>query len=276
MTDPDTVARIMKIRDGMTPDPLAEAIIEREIAALQPHSSPDSDWPPQFELMKLEVQSPKGEWIPIFPAQLQWMAKDGHPVRAIEAPGEAATPQEFTPRDAWDELVHKDDRTSPEEYPDHCLISFEELQDFMSRERGPEPEPTKEDFAKWARVWHDTCETIMTLLDLPGGGSPQEMLAQVQARGVAQPKLEPLGFMTVDEWPKEIDERVLIYVVHQNAQYEADQAKREAEWEGWHVGYWTDFNGGGWVWHGMLGTITHVAPLLPPPSSISSTEENTP
>jgi hypothetical protein len=38
----DTISRIMKIRDGMTPDPLARAIVEREIAALQRHSSPDS------------------------------------------------------------------------------------------------------------------------------------------------------------------------------------------------------------------------------------------
>ena len=37
-----------------------------------------------------------------------------------------------------------------------------------------------QDFEKWARVWHDTCETVMTLLGLPPGGSPQEMLAQVQ------------------------------------------------------------------------------------------------
>jgi hypothetical protein len=37
----DTISRIMKIRDGMTPDPLARAIVEREIAALQRHSSPD-------------------------------------------------------------------------------------------------------------------------------------------------------------------------------------------------------------------------------------------
>lgn len=43
------------------------------------------------------------------------------------------TPLVLTPQDAWDELVNKDDRTSPEEYQDHCLISFEELQDFMSR-----------------------------------------------------------------------------------------------------------------------------------------------
>lgn len=34
---------------------------------------------------------------------------------------------------AWHELVEKDDRNSPEEYPDMCLISFNELADFMQR-----------------------------------------------------------------------------------------------------------------------------------------------
>lgn len=43
-----------------------------------------------------------------------------------------------------------------------------------------EQTPTKEDFAKWSRAWRDTCETIMTLLDLRGGGSPQETLKEVQ------------------------------------------------------------------------------------------------
>jgi hypothetical protein len=32
---------------------------------------------------------------------------------------------------AWDELVNKDDRTSPPEYPDMCLITREELAQFM-------------------------------------------------------------------------------------------------------------------------------------------------
>jgi len=43
-----------------------------------------------------------------------------------------------------------------------------------------ETTPTKEDFAKWSRVWHGTCETMMTLLGLHAGGSPEEMLAEVQ------------------------------------------------------------------------------------------------
>ena len=50
-----------------------------------------------------------------------------------------------------------------------------------------EPTPTKEEFAKWSRVWHDTCETIVTMLGLPGSGSPQELLAQVQAYVTASP-----------------------------------------------------------------------------------------
>lgn len=39
----------------------------------------------------------------------------------------------FTPDDAWHELIEKDDRNSPEEYPDMCLISADELRDFMHR-----------------------------------------------------------------------------------------------------------------------------------------------
>jgi hypothetical protein len=44
---------------------------------------------------------------------------------------QAGETEPFTVQDAWDRLVHKDDRTSPEEYPEMCLITFDELQDFM-------------------------------------------------------------------------------------------------------------------------------------------------
>ena len=33
--------------------------------------------------------------------------------------------------EAWSELLEKDDRTSPEEYPEMCLITKEELAAFM-------------------------------------------------------------------------------------------------------------------------------------------------
>jgi hypothetical protein len=60
-------------------------------AAATPSPSTDGDWPPQFELMKLEAQAPSGKWVPIFSGQLEWMAQQGHPVRAIEAPDATAT-----------------------------------------------------------------------------------------------------------------------------------------------------------------------------------------
>lgn len=34
---------------------------------------------------------------------------------------------------AWQELLDKDDRNSPEDYPEMCLITFGELREFMSR-----------------------------------------------------------------------------------------------------------------------------------------------
>jgi hypothetical protein len=37
----------------------------------------------------------------------------------------------YTFDQAWDELVNKDDRTSPEEYPEFCLISHDELRSYM-------------------------------------------------------------------------------------------------------------------------------------------------
>lgn len=52
----------------------------------------------------------------------------------------AVTADEFLPRDAWNELVHKDDRTSPDDYPDMCLISFDELKDYMERNTAAEPQ----------------------------------------------------------------------------------------------------------------------------------------
>lgn len=50
---------------------------------------------------------------------------------ASTLPGDSVV--EAAKHDAWDELVNVDDRTSPEEYPDMCLITREELFDFMGR-----------------------------------------------------------------------------------------------------------------------------------------------
>lgn len=54
--------------------------------------------------------------------------------------GRAHPPQSREPSltvaDAWQDLVDKDDRTSPEEYPDMALITREELADYM-QSKGP-------------------------------------------------------------------------------------------------------------------------------------------
>lgn len=65
----------------------------------------------------------------------------------------------------------------------------------------------------------------------------------------------------VDEWRIVPEQPVLIYVVHPNAAYERNEVKRLADWEGWFSGRWIKHNSGGWTWHGMIGTVTHVAPL---------------
>lgn len=79
--------------------------------------------------------------------------------------------------------------------------------------------------------------------------------------------------MPVADWRIVIDEDVLIYVVHDNAQYEPDEKKRLAEWECWCVGRWIKHNKGGWTWHGMLGRVTHVAPLPGRPSCALSSNQ---
>lgn len=66
------------------------------------------------------------------------------------------------------------------------------------------------------------------------------------------------------QWKPVKDQRALIFVVHMNAQFATDAADL-AQWQGWFVGYWTDFNTGGWVWNGLSGVVTHVmeCPGLP-------------
>ena len=53
-------------------------------------------------------------------------------IAALEQAGEpVAVSDGLTLDEAWQDLVDKDDRTSPEEYPDMALITREELADYM-------------------------------------------------------------------------------------------------------------------------------------------------
>jgi hypothetical protein len=59
------------------------------------------------------------------------------PLYALASTDMAGAEETFTGVEAWDELVNVDDRTSPEEYPDMCLIKRDELIDFMKRATPP-------------------------------------------------------------------------------------------------------------------------------------------
>lgn len=65
-------------------------------------------------------------------------------------------------------------------------------------------------------------------------------------------------WLPIESAPKD-GTRVLLWVEHSNAKYSRDPIG-----EGWaaaHVAYWTDFNTGGWVWHGLCGAPTLWQPL---------------
>ena len=47
---------------------------------------------------------------------------------------------------------------------------------------------------------------------------------------------------------------VELLMFHHTRQYEEDPEKRERLWTAVVKAYWTDFNGGGWVWNGMCGS----------------------
>lgn len=65
----------------------------------------------------------------------------------------------FGPLAAWQELCDKDDRTSPEEYPDMCLITKDELADFMARSPIAAPQPVQAVAVK-ALEWVETRDGV--------------------------------------------------------------------------------------------------------------------
>jgi len=73
--------------------------------------------------------------------------------------------------------------------------------------------------------------------------------------------LDEMAAVPVEQWKVTVDQDVLLYLVHNQAQYEKDPARRQRDWECWAVGRWIDHNGGGWTWHGMSGQVKYVASL---------------
>jgi len=73
-----------------------------------------------------------------------------------------------------------------------------------------------------------------------------------------------MNWQSIETAPKD-GTLILAWCVHYNARYAKTDEER-ALWAGPVVAHWTDFNHGGWVWHGHVGAFTHWMPLPPPPS----------
>jgi hypothetical protein len=76
---------------------------------------------------------------------------------------------------------------------------------------------------------------------------------------------EPDGWRPIETAPKIEGERLILRFEHVNFAIAAPDDRHR--WEEVCVGYWTEFNGGGWVWHGIAGKATHWRPLPAAPQS---------
>lgn len=97
-------------------------------------------------------------------------------------------------------------------------------------------------------------------LELAGTWRDGKPARETTLCGRAAAALRALDAVPIDQWTITADERVLIFVVAENAAF-AKTPEERAQWEGWCVGHWTTFNKGGWIWHGHMGRVTHVARL---------------
>ena len=80
------------------------------------------------------------------------------------------------------------------------------------------PAATSGDFEQWAKGWHRTCETIMTMLGLSCSGSPEEMLGEVQGYLAKAPTERSVAWREADK--KKFDD-LLDDVLQADADYNA-------------------------------------------------------
>ena len=100
-------------------------------------------------------------------------------------------------------------------------------------------------------------------IDVPKHFDTREEAIAAWNRRTPDPEL--LAARRAQQWQpietarKTVDETVLLRIEHINYGIAAPDDKHR--WEELVTAYWTDFNGGGWVWHGLAGTPTHWRPL---------------
>lgn len=88
----------------------------------------------------------------------------------------------------------------------------------------------------------------------------RELQEALQARD--ERELAAREWRDIETAPKD-GTRIIAWCVHENAKYAKDPIAEG--WEAAVIAYWTDFNHGGWVWHGHAGTFTKWQPLPPAP-----------
>lgn len=101
----------------------------------------------------------------------------------------------------------------------------------------------------------------LEMLILRQRGLIDRWVRQAFAEGVLAAPPRSL-WQSIDTARKVVDETVLLRIEHVN--FAIAPAEDKHRWEEAVTAYWTDFNDGGWVWHGLAGTPTHWQPIEMP------------
>lgn len=100
-----------------------------------------------------------------------------------EPPSNPSGGEALTPEAAWRDLVEKDDRTSPADYPEMCLITFDELADYMASAVSTLPTPDVEALRAAlihaSAQYHTTGDRIVISID----DAIRALLNQAEGRG---------------------------------------------------------------------------------------------
>jgi hypothetical protein len=131
-------ADFLRTPAGETPEEMREGFMQSAQAAIAAHQAymasegvTDMDREAAADAVGAYREQKNGDWQGRI---RKGECDDGYMVQAFAAHRRAAAGGKgdgFSPDDAWQELVEKDDRTSPSEYPDMALITREELAEFM-------------------------------------------------------------------------------------------------------------------------------------------------
>lgn len=129
-----------------------------------------------------------------------------------------------------------------------------------------DPLPPRGDHVEVASLTGDDCDNVcnaalsLTMADFRALRSAEKMLTTLRSQ-LSGTTEETSGWQPIETARKVVDETVLLRVEHMNYAIAAPEDKHR--WEEVCSAYWTDFNSGGWVWHGLAGSPTHWMPIPP-------------